>query len=113
MRAQMPSLLTKVLSRQKEWAKVRSKQCDAASRDAFTHILRSSPLYISHGRSRLSVTRHVQDEFLDTVFWGRQLISLCLGVVFGVAGLMGFPAFALFAPAPHASDPTALSGPWA
>lgn len=37
-----------------------------------------------------------KDELLDIVYWGRQIVGLVLGVIFGLIPLKGSPAIALF-----------------
>ncbi|XP_035378256.1 uncharacterized protein RAB5IF isoform X2 [Electrophorus electricus] len=37
-----------------------------------------------------------QDEFLDVVYWFRQIIAVVLGVIWGVAPLKGFLGIAIF-----------------
>uniref|UniRef100_A0A9J8AA49 RAB5 interacting factor n=1 Tax=Cyprinus carpio carpio TaxID=630221 RepID=A0A9J8AA49_CYPCA len=38
----------------------------------------------------------VSDEFLDVVYWFRQIIAVVLGVIWGVAPLKGFLGIAIF-----------------
>jgi len=38
----------------------------------------------------LIVVFSLQDEFLDVVYWFRQIIAVILGVIWGVAPLKGF-----------------------
>nr|CAG4644500.1 EOG090X0M4M [Lepidurus arcticus] len=38
-----------------------------------------------------------KDEFLDVIYWTRQVLGLILGVVWGVLGFQGFTGLALFA----------------
>lgn len=37
----------------------------------------------------------LQDEFLDVIYWIRQIIALILGVIWGVAPLKGFLGIAM------------------
>ncbi|KAI4823684.1 hypothetical protein KUCAC02_012259 [Chaenocephalus aceratus] len=37
-----------------------------------------------------------KDEFLDVIYWLRQIIAIILGVIWGVAPLKGFLAIAIF-----------------
>lgn len=37
----------------------------------------------------------LQDEFLDVIYWIRQIIALILGVIWGVAPLKGFLGLAM------------------
>ncbi|XP_026884067.2 uncharacterized protein RAB5IF isoform X1 [Electrophorus electricus] len=39
---------------------------------------------------------HEKDEFLDVVYWFRQIIAVVLGVIWGVAPLKGFLGIAIF-----------------
>ncbi|CAD6238643.1 GSCOCG00008499001-RA-CDS [Cotesia congregata] len=38
-----------------------------------------------------------KDEFLDVIYWSRQVIGIILGIVWGLIPLKGFVALALFA----------------
>ncbi|KAH7730352.1 rab5-interacting protein [Aphelenchoides avenae] len=37
-----------------------------------------------------------KDELLDVIYWGRQIISLAVGIIWGLLPLRGFIAFALY-----------------
>ena len=37
-----------------------------------------------------------RDEFLDILFWVRQLIGLAIGLIAGVFGLTGYPVFIIY-----------------
>jgi len=37
-----------------------------------------------------------QDEFLDVIYWGRQILAIILGLIWGLIPLQGFVGLALF-----------------
>lgn len=39
--------------------------------------------------------RDKQDEFLDTIYWARQVLGILIGIVWGVLFMKGFVALAL------------------
>nr|CAG4638887.1 EOG090X0M4M [Cyclestheria hislopi] len=38
-----------------------------------------------------------KDEFLDVIYWSRQILAVILGVIWGILSLQGFLGLALFA----------------
>lgn len=40
---------------------------------------------------------HDKDEFLDVIYWSRQVLGIIIGIIWGIIPLQGFTAIALFA----------------
>uniref|UniRef100_A0A8C5RKE2 RAB5 interacting factor n=1 Tax=Laticauda laticaudata TaxID=8630 RepID=A0A8C5RKE2_LATLA len=44
----------------------------------------------------LDIVFSLQDEFLDVIYWFRQIIAVILGVIWGIVPLKGFVGIAIF-----------------
>ncbi|KTF74159.1 hypothetical protein cypCar_00048870 [Cyprinus carpio] len=80
--------------KQRSQKTVESGSSVQTSRRVFDH---DEQLEAERGASRGERrTEAVLDEFLDVVYWFRQIIAVVLGVIWGVAPLKGFLGIAIF-----------------